>query len=167
MDEITVRPARAGDGPAIARIHLQAARYYADLAPDDFRVPDAEGLGEAFDPTPELLEDPASLFLVAEVEGEVGCALIARLLPPHPRAEVQIQPELAETRLEIGYLMTDERFRRRRLATRLVEEAEAWGRAHGATIAVTDTYHASPLSMPFWTERMGYRPRSVSLRKTL
>ena len=164
---MTVRAARPGDGPAIARIHLQAARYYAELAPDDFRVPDEEGLGDGLDPTPELLDDPATLFLVAEVDGEVGSVLIARLLPPHARADVQIQPELGQTRLEIGYLETDERFRRRGLATRLVSAAEEWGRAHGATVAVTDTYHASPLSLPFWTERMGYRPRSVSLRKPL
>ena len=148
-------------------MHLQAARYYAELAPDEFRVPDQDGLGDELDPTPELLDDPRRLFLVAEVEGEVGCVLIARLLPPHARADVQIQPELAETRLEIGYLETDEKFRRRGLATRLVSAAEEWGQANGATVAVTDTYHASPLSMPFWTERMGYRPRSVSLRKPL
>lgn len=40
MAAITVRAARPGDGPAIAQIHLQAARYYVGLAPDDFRIPD-------------------------------------------------------------------------------------------------------------------------------
>jgi GNAT superfamily N-acetyltransferase len=164
---ITVRAARPGDGPAIARIHLQAARYYVELAPSDFRVPDEEGLGEALDPRAEILGDTSTLFLVAEVEGEVGSVLIARLLPPHARPGVQIQPDLGKTRLEIGYLETDERFRRRGLATRLVSAAEEWGRSNGASVAVTDTYHASPLSVPFWTERMGYEPRSVNLRKML
>jgi hypothetical protein len=29
------------------------------------------------------------------------------------------------------------------------------------------TYGASPLSLPFWKQRMGYEPRSVQLRKRL
>jgi GNAT superfamily N-acetyltransferase len=159
--------ARPGDGPAIAQIHLEAARYYVNLAPDDFRLPDLDGLEEALDPRPELLADESTLFLVAEVDGEVGSVLIGRLLPPHARAGIQIQPDLGETRLSIDYLETGKGHRRRGLASRLVAAAEEWGRARGASVAVTDTYHASPLSMPFWTERMGYRARSVNLRKPL
>jgi GNAT superfamily N-acetyltransferase len=164
---ITVRAARPGDGPAIAQIHLQAARYYVGLAPDDFRIPDQDGLDQALDPRPEMLDDESTLFVVAEIDGEVGSVLIARLLPPHARPGVQIQPDLGKTRLQIDYLETGDSYRRQGLATRLVAAAEEWGRSHGASVAVTDTYHASPLSMPFWTERMGYQARSVNLRKPL
>lgn len=41
------------------------------------------------------------------------------------------------------------------------------GREQGATLAATDTYVDSPLSVPFWQERMGYRPRSVVMWKRL
>jgi hypothetical protein len=34
-------------------------------------------------------------------------------------------------------------------------------------VAVTDTYLDSPLSIPFWERRMGYRRRSVNLVKPL
>jgi hypothetical protein len=32
-------------------------------------------------------------------------------------------------------------------------------------VAVTDTYISSPVSIPLWEEKMGYRPRAVLLRK--
>ena len=48
-----------------------------------------------------------------------------------------------------------------------IEELERWGREHGATLASTDTYIHSPLSVPFWQERMGYRPRSLVMWKRL
>ena len=60
-----------------------------------------------------------------------------------------------------------ERHRRSGVGTRLAEAAEAWGRERGAGIAETWTYGASPLSLPFWSQRMGYEPRSVQLRKSL
>ena len=53
------------------------------------------------------------------------------------------------------------------VGTRLVQAAEAWGRDHGATIAETWTYPPSPLSVPFWEQRMAYEKRSVNLRKRL
>ena len=53
------------------------------------------------------------------------------------------------------------------VGARLVEAAEAWGRAAGATIAETTTYHGSPLSVSFWGEHMSYEELSVNLRKAL
>jgi GNAT superfamily N-acetyltransferase len=93
--------------------------------------------------------------------------LVARLLPPEAGAKRQITPDLGEARLHIEYLATAAASRRRGVGTRLVEAAEAWGRSAGATIAETSTYHGSPLSVPFWEERMGYQEPSVNLRKTL
>ena len=72
MGPIEVRPARAGDGAALQRLHGEMAAYYTAL----------------------------------------------------------ITPDLGATRLQIDY-------------------------------------QASPLSMPFWTERSGYEVRSVNLRKVL
>lgn len=94
-------------------------------------------------------------------------ALFARLLPADDGAARQITPDSGHVRLRVDYLATAKPHRRSGAGTRLVEAAEAWGRAHGATVAETWTYHESPVSMPFWTQRMDYQPRSVKLRKSL
>ena len=64
-------------------------------------------------------------------------------------------------------LGVDPAHRRRGVASALVAAAEAHARDRGATVVETWTYHGSPLSLPFWTERMGYAERSVNLRKRL
>ena len=40
-------------------------------------------------------------------------------------------------------------------------------RERGATVAETTTYHEGPVSVPFWTERSGYKRRSLNVRRTL
>ena len=104
--------------------------------------------------------------LVAEIDGEVAGYLEARLEPPLESARWQTQPELATTRLFINFVETAPGHQRRGVATRLVDAAEAWGRDHGARYAC-DTWIDSPLSMPFWRDRMGYAPRGVIFRKPL
>ena len=49
----------------------------------------------------------------------------------------------------------------------LVKAPETHARDRGSPIVETWTFHGSPLSLPFWTERMGYAERSVNLRKQL
>lgn len=164
--DIVVRQMRAGDGPALAQIHAQMAQYYVDLAPAYFDMPVLDGLAEELDaelggaPTPDVR-------LVAEVDGEIAGLLFARVLTPEAGSERDISRELRERRLRIEYVATAETHRRRGVATALVEAAEAHARGRGATIVETWTYHGSPLSLPFWTERMGYAERSVNLRKQL
>jgi len=142
------------------------AAYYVDLAPRHFRTPDIDGLAEQIERDLET-PDQDALHLVAEVDGEVASALFARLLPASADAEREIQPDLGERRIRIEYLATVAEHRRQGLAARLVDAAESWARDRGATIAETWTYRPSPLSFPFWTERMGYEERSVNLRKPL
>jgi GNAT superfamily N-acetyltransferase len=166
MECITVRAAQPGDGEAFMRIHAEVAQYYVDLGPRDLQLTISAGFDEELDGEVGAT-DGATLRLVAEAEGEVAGALVARLLPPEAGAKRQITPDLRETRLRIEYLATAAASRRRGVGTRLVEAAEAWGRDAGATIAETSTYHGSPLSVPFWEERMGYQEPSVNLRKPL
>ncbi len=166
MQSITVRQAQPGDGAALTRIHAEVAQYHIDLGPRDFQMPILDGFAEDLDAEVGGT-DGVTLRLVAEAEGEVAGALVARLLPPEDGAKRQITPDLGETRLNIEYLATAAASRRRGVGTRLVEAAEAWGRSVGATIAETSTYHGSPLSVPFWEERMGYQEPSVNLRKPL
>jgi GNAT superfamily N-acetyltransferase len=163
--DLAVRPGRPGDGPALARIHLDGAAYYLGFAPGEFQLPDEEGLAAYIEG--ELEPADGSLVLVAELDGEPAAALFARIVPALDEARFQWNPAFAHIRLSIEYLATGEAERRHGAGTALVEAAEQWGREHGATLAFTDTFLRSPVSLPFWRDRMGYAERSVSLYKPL
>jgi GNAT superfamily N-acetyltransferase len=107
------------------------------------------------------------LVLVAEADGEIVGVLWVALLQPPADGERQIDRDIMWPRLRIDYVVTSPARRRRGVATRLVDAAEAWGRAKGAVVAEASTYRRSPSSFPFWTRRMGYDERSVILRKRL
>jgi GNAT superfamily N-acetyltransferase len=162
---IELRPPSAGDVETLARLHREFAAYYLELAPDEFRMPDENGLLDYLES--ELDGGADALELVAEIDGEVVGALWARIEPPHPDARYQVLPTVGQTRLHVDYLVTGEAHRREGVGTKLVAAAEDWGRERGATVATTVTFAGSPLSIPFWQERMGYRTRSVNLVKPL
>jgi ribosomal protein S18 acetylase RimI-like enzyme len=164
---IVVREFRSGDGHALARMSEENSRYYTRLAPDYFKEPDEEGLVDFFESDEEWRSSPDNLALVVEADGEVAGYLEASVQPPLDSARWQGQRDLAEIRLFINYVGTLDAYKRQGVATRLVQEAEAWGRAKGAVVALCDTYIDSPLSVPFWEQRMGYTRRSIRLRKAL
>src|SRR3954454_22515421 len=96
--DVTVREARPGDGPALARLHHENAAYYAALAPGDFKLPDEDGLIEFIES--DLAAPPeGQLALVAEIGGELAGYLEARLLRPLETARFQTSSALAEPRL--------------------------------------------------------------------
>lgn len=163
---VVIRDARGGDGPALAALQLDMAEYYRQLHPEDFRMPDSDGLSGHFDPSSHP-ENPDRLWIVAEVEGDIAGSLIAYLQHPGPAARFSLQPWALSTTLRLDYLAVLRTHQRRGVASHLVEAAEAWGRGRGAVISHTGTYLRSPLSVPFWTERQGYRERSVVLNKPL
>jgi hypothetical protein len=82
--ELTLRPPRTGDVPALVRIHREFAASYLELAPASFQMPDPEGLPAYVEGELNAGED--TLELVAEADGEVVGALWARIVPPHPDA---------------------------------------------------------------------------------
>ena len=161
-----VRHATPTDAEAIAGLWLEAAEYYVAILPDDFVTPAATGLAESF---ARLLgtSSPNALALVADAGHEIAGFLGARLVEPADDWQFEMQPELREIRLEIDFVATRQSEQRSGVASQLVEHAEQWGRSHGATVAVCDTHHLSPKSLPFWQGRRGYQPRSVRLRRRL
>jgi GNAT superfamily N-acetyltransferase len=163
---VTIREAAPDDAPAIARVHGDSAAYYVSLAPELFRLPDDDGLVEFVTPGPED-NSPTSLYIVAELDDEVVGVLYAVLIAPGDTDRYQTPSDLREVRLFIHALSVLRSHWRRGVATALVECAEAWGRDRGATVALCDTWLDSPVSRPFWEERMSYTPRSVRLRKPL
>lgn len=106
-----------------------------------------------------------NLALVAEIEDEVVGYLEASVQPPLESAQGNL--DLGRTRLFVNYVEVGRAHQRQGVGTRLVEAAEEWGRTNGATIAVCDTWIESPVSVPFWVDRMGYSSRAIRLRKSL
>jgi GNAT superfamily N-acetyltransferase len=163
---VTVRPARPGDGAGIAQVWLSTAAYYADLDPAHFQVPRAEGLAQGWED--ELGHDSVdSLRLVAEADGSVIGWLSARIELPEESAAIQLTREPGWTRLAVDALLVDRDQWRQGAGTALLEAAEAWGRDRGAQVARLDTYAHSPVSVPFYQDRMGYQRRSIVFQKQL
>jgi GNAT superfamily N-acetyltransferase len=164
---VEVRAAQPGDGAALARVWLDNARYYVALFPDDFRMPDEAGLGEWFEAQLDRPRSAAEVHLVAVVDGSIGAFAYARLIEPDKHASRQMLADHPYRRVHVEALGTADAFRRHGLATALVEAVEAWARDKGARSISAETYLQSPVSIPFWEQRMGYRRRSVKLTKRL
>ena len=164
---VEVRPVQPGDGAGLARVWLDNARYYVQLFPDDFRMPDHVGLVESFEARLARPPNPAELRLVAVVEGEIAAFVSARLTEPDEGATREMLADRPYRRVHVEALGTADTFQRRGLATRLVEAVEEWAREQGAHFISAGTYLDSPVAIPFWEKRMGYRRRSVILAKRL
>jgi GNAT superfamily N-acetyltransferase len=167
MDEIVLRPAQPGDGDDLARCWIETGKYYAALDPEGYQVPEADGLAAWFE---TLLGRPRSedrIWLVAEVDGRVVGNVEARLERPVDTAPRQLLRHLAERRVVVDALGVEESYRRRGVATRLMQAVEGWAREQGATLVSLETDIASPLSMPFYERRMAYQKRAVIFQKRL
>lgn len=162
----TVRAARPGDGARIAAAWLSAAAYYANLDPTHFQVPDTEGLADSWEEQLAASRE-GELRLVAEAGGQVIGWLSARLQLPEDDAAAQLTREHGWTRLVVDALIVDRGYWRHGAGTALLEAAEAWGRDRGAQVARLDTYADSPISVPFYEDRMGYQRRSILFQKRL
>jgi GNAT superfamily N-acetyltransferase len=167
MDEFVLRPARPGDGDDLARGWIEIARYYAALDPQAYQVPAADGLAAWFE---TLLGRPRSeerIWLVAEVAGRVVGNVEARLEPPVDSAPRQLLRHLGERRVVVDALGVEELYRRRGVASRLMQAVEGWARERGASLVSLETDIASPLSTPFYERRMAYQKRAVIFQKRL
>jgi GNAT superfamily N-acetyltransferase len=162
-----IREYREGDAAGILQISRDNARFYVGIAPGHFRIPDEDGFLELIENDGEWRDAPNNLALVAEVDGQVAGYLEASIQPPLDTARFQGQRDLGETRLAINFVGTADAYKRQGVATALVDAAEEWGRSKGATVSICDTYIDSPLSVPFWEERMGYSRRAIIFRKAL
>jgi len=148
--EITVRPRQPGDGEGLARAWLDAGRYYAELAPETFQVPDPDGLADYLEHGRAAEGESDILRVVAEVDGQVVGSAVGRVEPPMDSSRYQLQRQLSQTRLIVDVVVVQEAFRSHGVGGRLMEALERWGRERGATVALLDTYPESALSRPFF-----------------
>ena len=167
MERIVIRPARASDAADLARNWIETAQHYVELDPEAFRVPSTDGLVEFFEESLERSRSDDSVWLVAEVDGQVVGDISARLERPAEDAERQLLRYLAEVRIYVDALGVVQAHRRRGVGTRLMGAIERWARDRGAVCAMLDTYAASPLSVPFYERGMGYQRRSIVFEKRL
>ena len=152
----------------MARAWCDAGRFYVEISAADFQVPDEDGLVDWLECGVEAMESDQDLaLLVGERDGEVVGWVGARIVTPVSDARWQLQRELATTRLIIDAVVVAEGHRGAGAGAELVLAAERWGRERGATVAVADGNWASGIVPPFYEKRLGYRRRSVSLRKAL
>ena len=154
---------------AMARAWRDAGRFYRDVNTEDFQVPDEDGLEDWLASGVEAMDGDRDLgLLVAENgDGEVMAFAAARLVHPAPDAPWQLQREMATVRLILDAVAVAEPYRGSGVGTALASAAEAWGRERGAEIAVADGNWDSGLVPVFYERHLGYRKRSISLRKRL
>jgi GNAT superfamily N-acetyltransferase len=163
--EIVVRRATPDDAPALARLSIESSAYYARIAPEIFAEGELDGFADWI--AAEWDDGPDTLALVAEIDGVIAGYVEAVIQEPEPWRRFFGNREFRERRLFVNAVLTAEAYRRRGIATRLVETAEVWGRERGATVSLLDTWAESPVSVPFWERRMGYRRRSIVFAKKL
>ena len=166
MSDVRVRAARLGDGAGCARVWLDAARYYAALDPESFQVPSEVGLADWFDQI-HARSGPDQLRLVATVGQDVAGLLSAVLHPASADAHRAMMRVQGFPSVYVGALAVAERYRRIGIGTALMEEVERWGRERGAALVSLDTNLRSPLSVPFYEQRMGYLRHAVIFQKSL
>jgi GNAT superfamily N-acetyltransferase len=137
------------------------------IFPDDFRMPDQAGLVESFEVRLGQPRSTSELRLVAVVDGAVAAFVDARLTDPDDGAAWEMLADRPYRRVHVEALGTADAFQRQGLATQLVEAVEAWAREQGARFISAGTHLESPVAIPFWEQRMGYRRRMVILAKRL
>ena len=167
MESLVVRPARPSDAADLARNWIDVARHYAELDADAFQVPAVDGLVGWFEELLQRARSEDAVWLVAEVDGRVVGDVAARLERPTEDAARQSLRDLGRVRLFVNALGVEEAYRRRGVGARLMHAVEKWGRDKGAVRSVLTTYHASPLSVPFYEQVMGYERRSIVFEKRL
>ncbi|HEX8086613.1 MAG TPA: GNAT family N-acetyltransferase [Solirubrobacteraceae bacterium] len=152
----------------MARAWTDVGRFYVGVSPSDFQVPDEDGLVDWLECGVEAMESDQDLALLVSEQGdEVIGWVSARLVTPVSDAKWQLQRELGTTRLIIDAVAVAEEHRGAGVGIDLVLAAERWGRERGATVAVADGNWDSGIVPRFYEARLGYRRRSVSLRKAL
>jgi GNAT superfamily N-acetyltransferase len=165
-DGPVVRVARPGDGEGCARAWLDAARYYMEIEPDAFQIPAEDGLAEWFE---ELNAEPGpdGLTLVATVAGEVAGFVTAAFQPPAASAARQLTKAATLPRVHVDAVVVSQPYRRAGVGTALMAAVEDWARGRGAAMISLDTNLRSPLSVPFYEDRMSYYRHGVIFRKLL
>ena len=163
-DEVEIRVARGGDGDALAACWIEFGRYYAELDPLRFRVPNADGLAEWFE---DRIDQPHGLWLVGRSRGTRLRVRRGRGVagsgPSRPAAD-----EGAGGAGPEGELALRCRVRARPGRGQVADGGGGGlGQDEGATSAAVVAIADSPSAVPFYTGGLGYRPNTLGFWKEL
>jgi GNAT superfamily N-acetyltransferase len=167
MSEVQVRKAQTSDGEGAARAWLDFAEYYTKLDPDAFQVPRSEGLVNWLEDRLVGVFSSDHFVRVAELDDEVVGFVDATFLPPDREAPWQLVREVVMPRVFVNALAVQARHWRGGIGTRLMNAVEDWARSRQARLIVLDTYTHSPISVPFYEQRMEYTRQSLRFAKRL
>jgi GNAT superfamily N-acetyltransferase len=137
------------------------------INPELFQLPQAEGLAQRCEHWLLDANNDQHLLLVAESAGQIVGSISATLYSPMESAARQMVRDVGLTRLVINALLVQQSYWRHGIGTRLMHDAEAWGRAKGASVVLLDTYVNSPVSVPFYETHLDYQRRAIHFRKRL
>jgi GNAT superfamily N-acetyltransferase len=164
---IGIRGPQAGDGEGLARTWLDAAKYYVELNPELFQLPDTNGLIQWCEDWISSQPSENTFLRVAQCDNQVIGFISATVHLPATDSHRQFVRDVNMTRLMIDALIVQQAHWRHGVGRRLMEVAEKWGQSRGALIALLDTYIDSPVSMSFYEQRMNYQRRALHFRKVL
>lgn len=167
MSEVLVRTPRACDGAGAARAWLDFAEYYTNLDPEAFQLPRTEGLVRWIEERLLGVYSPDDFVRVAELDSEVVGFVDATFLPPDQEAPWQLVREVVVPRVFVNALAVQAQYWRGGIGTRLMNAVEEWARSRQARLIVLDTYTRSPISVPFYEQRMEYTRQSLRFAKRL
>ncbi|MFS8100467.1 GNAT family N-acetyltransferase [Lentzea alba] len=149
-----IRPAEPEDVPALVRLRLANAERHVQLAPDLFRLPDADAVRRHFEVTL-----PHSLISVAEVAGEVVGMVEVVLLTDPPDHQILVPRRAADV-----HTVVLDGHRGRGVGAALVAAAERMAVAHGVTIIYANIFATNDDAVAFYSAH-GFGPRGILLSK--
>jgi len=156
MTNITIRPARADDYPAIARMLRQIAQLHHDWRPDVYRP--AQKLDQKR--FKSLLKDKNTPILVAEMDGGViGYAMLRIITPQNP---VQVPRNY----LWVEDLCVDENARKQGVGKALMTAAAELARERGLSAIELNVWECNEVARAFYG-RLGYTTQRRGLEMKL
>lgn len=156
---VVVRKAGPEDVDRVVALNRFVQRIHADARPDVFRRPD--DMPGIVDHYRALLREGAKTILLAEVEGgAVGYVVF----------EIQRRPSTPFThaldRLYVDQLSVDPSFRRRGVASALMERVVDEARRIGIDVVALDTWNFNEEAQRFF-HRVGFATYNLRMERTL
>ncbi|MDX8029781.1 GNAT family N-acetyltransferase [Lentzea sp. BCCO 10_0856] len=150
------RPAERWDVPALVRLRLANAERHVQLAPELFRVPDAEVVRRYFE---DIVGH--ALITVAELDGEVvGMAEVVLLAEP-PAHQILVPRRGADI-----HTVVLDGHRGRGVGAALAKAAEQVAARHGVSTLHATIFATNENAVAFYSAA-GYGPRGILLSKPL